>query len=291
MRLSPQFASLDDVLESFGLKPVPFQLHNNVRLPPPGTRNYIEETIFDLDTLQHGDDGTWKRNDASVFLYIDRVKSNHDSIEDAAADINRLPRFHLMDCHTLRGKRADGTFERYVVTDRFEGPFKLTIVPKGQVASETVASLKVCWNCVMAINWKGMRTNDSQRRRIVEDFSREEFLRTYDTSFASRPSRNAATENLVDYPAEWPFISRRFREARGFKCEAPDCGVNCKDRPQLTDAHHINHDVTDCRPENLQVLCKLCHEKRHKGWYRASDRERRDIFELRRQQGIPSNAD
>ena len=89
-------------------------------------------------------------------------------------------------------------------------------------------------------------------------------------------------ERLALYPPDWQEISRAIREDRaGGRCEcvgecrsprhpgAREDGNRCAARhgqpnPRtgskvvLTTAH-LNHDETDCRPENLRSMCQLCH--------------------------------
>ncbi len=287
MKIGCGFNDLDQLLRKFGLAPVPFRLPSQLRLPPPGKPTFFEGVV-DLDALQRGKDGTFIGPEGgSVFLYINRFQTDYATAEEAVAYPVKLKRFHVMECKKIREMRSENRFERYVYTDCDEGPFNVTLVSQGKKAQKIGAHLHVCKNCLHAINWKGYRGERIEGRDIiVETFSREEFLQEYSPSFVSRPSKNGNTTTIVDYPLDWSEISRNFRASRGYRCETQNCGVDCTSQPGLTDAHHINHDVTDCRPENLQVLCKLCHEQRHRGWYRVRDRARRDILELRRLQRI-----
>ena len=51
-------------------------------------------------------------------------------------------------------------------------------------------------------------------------------------------------------------FSWRARKHLKPKCEA--CG-----HPYRLQAHHINQDIRDNRPENIQTLCKHCHDFWH----------------------------
>lgn len=66
------------------------------------------------------------------------------------------------------------------------------------------------------------------------------------------------------YPADWKEISRRVKDAAGWRCAA--CGMKCRmpgepfdtHRRTLT-VHHIDHRPENCSPENLIALCAGCH--------------------------------
>ena len=65
--------------------------------------------------------------------------------------------------------------------------------------------------------------------------------------------------NYKGYPKNWSEISARLRR------EHPRCS-NCNFRKEQgvpLQVHHINGVPADCRAENLQVLCEICHKRMH----------------------------
>lgn len=98
------------------------------------------------------------------------------------------------------------------------------------------------------------------------------------------------------YPADWEDISKGIREGRaGNRCEA--CGVangatviGVRGQPYrvvLTVAH-LNHEPSDCRPENLRAWCQSCHLR-----YDASEHARHAAETRRRgrmDQGQPRSS-
>ena len=88
------------------------------------------------------------------------------------------------------------------------------------------------------------------------------------------------------YPKNWGSISAAFRKERRYKCEI--CGVDCRDHPGLTDAHHINGDKGNCNYKNLQCLCKYCHSQqpqhRH---YKPTEAQMKTLRRLWREQNLP----
>lgn len=76
-------------------------------------------------------------------------------------------------------------------------------------------------------------------------------------------------ENLARYPADWPAISLRVREAAGWRCEGspayPACrAANGQPHPAtgsivvLTVAH-LDHTPENVAPWNLRAWCQRCH--------------------------------
>lgn len=58
----------------------------------------------------------------------------------------------------------------------------------------------------------------------------------------------------------WKLFSDKIKADRGNKCE--DCGANGKG--VVLHAHHLTYDrFKNELPEDIQVLCKPCHQKKH----------------------------
>ncbi|CAH1520874.1 HNH endonuclease [Vibrio owensii] len=187
-------------------------------------------------------------------------------------------RFHVSDCSTLQSMRANGRFERYVVTNSTSGEF---VVDTGH--GETKAKLKVCQNCLRKLNYKGCNTT-TNITSIVQNFNMAEFFATYSSFFPHMPSRRAETAES-GYSDDWSKISSHYRVEKNFECE--ECKVNMRAHRALLHVHHINGVKSDNRPSNLRSLCIDCHSKQPMHEHMAlSHRERQTINDLRKQQGL-----
>lgn len=58
------------------------------------------------------------------------------------------------------------------------------------------------------------------------------------------------------YPPDWPTISRRIKQATGWRCER--CQVHHTPGHVLT-VHHLDNDKNNCQDWNLAALCQQCH--------------------------------
>lgn len=88
------------------------------------------------------------------------------------------------------------------------------------------------------------RRHESGRLEGYRDFMRRRFC---SLSCANSRSKGGESRKTMHYHA---------RKLRGRECEA--CGATTR-----LQAHHINEDWTDNRPENIQTLCIRCHHFWH----------------------------
>ncbi|MGF1901102.1 HNH endonuclease [Aliivibrio sifiae] len=187
-------------------------------------------------------------------------------------------RFHVADCSTLKSMRANGRFERYVVTNDTSGEF---LVSSGY--GETKAKLKVCQNCLKQLNYKGCKTGESIYP-IVQQFDMKEFFTTYSSFFPHMPSRSAETAK-TDYTEDWAKISSHYRVEKNFTCE--ECNVELRSHRMLLHVHHVSGVRSDNRPNNLKALCIDCHSKQYNHDHMTpSHGERQLINKLRQEQGL-----
>lgn len=71
------------------------------------------------------------------------------------------------------------------------------------------------------------------------------------------------------YPPNWDKIALREKQRAGWMCE--QCGADCSEpvqdnRTKLT-VHHVDHDPSNCHPDNLIALCAPCHLRADAQWH------------------------
>lgn len=89
---------------------------------------------------------------------------------------------------------------------------------------------------------------------------RSQYLRRRFCSLSCANTRDMVTAKQSRMKA------RRLMAAKTTSCEA--CGNS-----EAVHVHHVNRDPSDNRPENLQPLCKWCHQY----WHRLHERLGRDM--------------
>jgi len=219
-----------------------------------------------------------------VLLYIkDTRKSRYMLLHEP----ENAPRFHVADCQTLQWMRAEGRYERYVVTNRTTGVFLVeSLDPYTRVTEELDAKLHVCKNCLAMLNYElyndlGKRAKDS----IWKCFSLEQFFGSYATFFQAKPRHSDETAPRGGYAPDFARVSMNIRAKRNWTCDI--CRVKLDRDRGLLHCHHKNGVLSDNSPRNLQALCILCHSEQPSHQHmRVSTKAQMRIHNLRREQGI-----
>jgi len=192
-----------------------------------------------------------------VLLYI---QDHGGGIGTAIYDIDKRRKFHVADCSTLQKKRADGTFERYVMTNDLSNQFFITGKDWETRKNESATvELQVCKNCLRSLNYKNYSHEYRDfNDRVFQEFSISDFFATYSSFFASLPSRLSG-EDDGNYSDDWQMISVKYRSSKNYCCES--CGVDLSKNKKLLHTHHKSGVKTNNKLSNLQALCIDCHRK------------------------------
>ena len=253
------------------------------RLPPYETRQRREERKELRRELQQGKEigsldeiesrgGLLTYKGEQVVLYIKDTRQDKYTLLRYPEDARR---FHVGECQTIKDMRSKGRFERYVVATRQDGLFLVEAIDLDKAFE---ARLLVCKNCLSQLNWKGYA--NSRAVKVWEEFSLQDFFAEFTTFFSSRPRYTDRTAPPGGYARGWPRLANRLKRARGWRCA--ECGVNLSDYQSLLHGHHKNGVTSDNRPENIVVLCLLCHsEQPYHGRVQPSDTDRKIIESLR----------
>ena len=192
-------------------------------------------------------------------------------IRDHAYESGFEYKFHICRCQTIdtfieRGLYSGKYYKLYIknvdVEKLSQKKFKYKVpVYWDDLHKKGEESMKVCRHCLRALNYKGYaNATENQRNQIVERFDLQEFYEMYGTLI---PLLDGVPEgDYNEYSKNWKNISRIIRSNAKWKCE--NCKRDCSQHHDWLHVHHVDHDKRNNRTGNLEVLCKWCHEDRHK---------------------------
>lgn len=251
MKLDIDFSPLDTAVKKMG-PPIEISFDLGNQLEPWEIKLGEGGIEISLDEIEYND-ALLSYRGRQVLLYI----QDHQGRADAALEDGTQGRkYHVAECSTLQKMRDQGRFERYVVTNDMTGDFYITGYDyETRKLVEGHTRLKVCRNCLQALNYKGYKSDSN--KSAFSQFSIEEFFRHYSSYFKTMPKRLAGKQD--QYTDDWADISRKVRQAKNFICE--DCNVDLSSAPRLCHVHHINGVRSDNSGSNLKVLCADCHSK------------------------------
>ncbi len=213
-------------------------------------------------------DGTLAYKQTRVVLYIRDIH-----LYGQQSEPDRMPKYHVADCRTLKDMRAQGRSNRYVIATRTDGLFSVNLLRAEQLRRSRDEALVVCQNCLAGLNFDGFRfgLEQVQKRRIVSDFSLPRFFKVYPHSLLQRSDHDEdVTAPLNEYSRDFPEIAAKLKDQRGLRCE--DCGILLAKHGErrFLHVHHVNGMRYDNAISNLRLLCFGCHvEQPNHGHMRA----------------------
>lgn len=182
-------------------------------------------------------------------------------------------KIHLGKCSTINTMIQNNIFHKYHGSNNQDGHDRQVTTSSGDYS----VPLKVCLNCIKELSI-GAKMGDTNYE--PNNFN---FKRFFSLKIGTIPEPEQGEFAAADtYPTNWSSISAKYRAASKWICEC--CAVDLSLNKELLDTHHINKRKSDCRDENLQALCKLCHA--HQPHHQHMQTDFPYLKNLRSQQGI-----
>ena len=285
MKLEVDFSLLEQAVVTMGAEKVDIQLDDEIIPIEPIDKQLDEGIEVNFEDINF-DAGLASYQGRQVLLYI-KDHSYGNKIYSVLQDGAKGNKFHIAECKTLADMRMKGRFDRYVVTNKVDGVFKVSGHDnRSNELVEGETKLNVCQYCLESINYKKFSSlpRGSARREFVGQFSLADFFDTYSSFFKFMPS-GLADKLTSGYAKDWDQISRNIREKYNYQCQ--HCGVDLNFNKSLLHVHHVNGVKSDNREDNLRALCCDCHRKQpnHNHMF-VSHEQTQQINHLRQEQGI-----
>lgn len=256
MKLTTDFWQLDRCIEEMGAELAEFSVE--VRAPNQfdidgELERGIEVSLDDLELTE----GLLSLSGRQVLLFI---PDQGYKVRDVIAGSVEGKKFHVSECRTLKEKRRDGTFDRYMATNNLSGEFDVFgIDGYSHEHIEGVAKLSVCKNCLSNLNYKGYSTpRGKSKGQIYKEFSIDEFFESYSSVFSSQPKHTKETL-ITGYTVDWSEVSQRVRQQAEYVCQT--CNVDLSEHKHLLHVHHKDGVKGNNSVDNLVALCAPCHRE------------------------------
>ena len=197
-----------------------------------------------------------------VFVYI-----RDHTVGGPFLDAKGRRKIHFAVCRTLIEMSQKGRFNRYKITNRSDDQYLIDVQDGwGGRSKEETVTLYPCQNCLETVGYKCFRRTLPRRtlNEIVVNFKAKEALDLLSQQFEifrKQMSDVKPATQPTGYPANWKKIADRIKKVRGYICEK--CHVDLSRNKRLLDAHHIDGEKQNVFPENIRVLCKICHSEEH----------------------------
>lgn len=285
MKLDVDFSALDMAVKKMGAQSIKIEFTNEIIPIEPIDKQLDEGIEVNFEDINF-DAGLASYQGRQVLLYI-KDHSYGNKIYSVLQDGAKGNKFHIADCKTLADMRMKGRFDRYVVTNKVDGVFKVSGHDNRTnelIQGET--KLNVCQYCLESINYKKFSSlpRGSARREFVGQFSLADFFDTYSSFFKFMPSGIAEKTSNI-YSDDWDVLSRKIRERVSYQCQ--QCGLDLSLNTRLLHVHHVNGIKSDNSEDNLRALCCDCHRKQpnHNHMFVPHD-QTQQINHLRKKQGV-----
>lgn len=277
MKLDVDLSGLASLVDAMGATTAEWEIDASP-LPP------IDRDFGHIEEVEVGGDKTLRYQGRRVILYIKDSRKDRYTLEH---DPENGPRYHIAECPTLKRMRIEGRFDRYVMTNRTDGQFRVdALVGFDSETAEIEVPLCVCKKCLITLNYKGSKgSSQSKKLRIWNEFDLAEFLESGNPQINHLPTYTDINAPAAHYSKDWEEVSSEYRRSVNWVCES--CGVDLSNHRSLLHTHHRNHVKGDNNRTNLQALCVICHQRvpAHRNMLVRSE-DRLTILDLRERQGL-----
>lgn len=233
------------------LSPLPEYIHKSETIKTMEEFSFRGLTDEELRNSFHTSTGL------PYFAYPKLLKKEHDGSDPDPGRYQN--RFHIYPCSFVRNYKS-----RYIMTTRHDGFFHVKLTDEYYSAySEKIIALQLCPFCYKDLNLAYLgydNINFDLQRYYMSEINQQIKIGAQFQSLNTFMSRLLSDES---YAVNWPVLSRSIKENRGWECERCHFRAESYEQKKFIEVHHKNRDKYDNRPENLEVICRRCHDNEH----------------------------
>ena len=161
-----------------------------------------------------------------------------------------FPKFHIYNCKTFEEMNKNKRGGRYKASGRTDGKFYLI-----KKSEECYEELEICDNCLKRYN-RQFNCNE-----IKDTFRIKEYLKYSIINAKFQRMKLDLCSIPKRYSKDWLKISGTLKKRASYICSK--CGNDLSKLKKYLHVHHKDADRSNNTPENLKVLCIVCHSEEY----------------------------
>lgn len=273
MKIKINYSALEELLKQIGAKPDSNNLDQDCIEFVSKLQSKSGLEVSSLDDVEYDDEGYLIAYGQRIVLYIKDSKNDIEKLRNDPRGEN-VVRYHIHgQCRTLQGKKANGTYDRYVLKAKPNGLFVVDgvtggkknrygglIYGTGTIVTEEDVALGICKNCLNEIGIGHQKSAQEWR----DSFDIEDFFKKLKPLKPSKPKYTETTYPGIEkrYDREYQRKSKQLKQLNNYRCSACDVDLNSSlSHRRLLHCHHKDGNDRIHANRNLQLLCVDCHAK------------------------------
>lgn len=245
MKLDIQFKDLEILVANMGASAIEWKSDVAIETLESDWKIQLETTGIEVNVndVEIKPNGLLHYRGEQILLYIKEVQGFSSN----------MPKYHFTQCRTLTQKQADGSFDRYVVTQRKDGYFLIDRkIGYNHYERDKLEKLDVCKNC---LSWYGKYNKTFY---TIYDFNINDFFEKFNhTPITRKPIYTDITAPPSGYTDDWNEVSLKMRNKANWICQ--QCFKDFSQTKTGLQVHHLDGVKHHNWESNLKVLCYDCH--------------------------------
>lgn len=232
---------------------------------PPTSEIYIGNIpLTDISSVMY--ENIEQMNQELLYTNYNQLILVHKKIQYPQNGKIPYPFYHTCACSALKKALDTDINNKFAISTRYDGSF-LVVLRENRKETQEIRPHVLCHYCYKILDSKLNLTKKGYNEHnfdIFRFYKEECHHAFFSPKRFSQLSTMASSGNLTSkYPIAWAQTSLKLKELRNWTCERCNFHATTQKEKTFIEVHHKNKNCLDIRPENLEVLCYICHNQEH----------------------------